>query len=304
MRKFISILLAAVCLCSCAVAESKITAEGPDVTLNPQTGPFNAISAGSVFVVNYTEGAVTSVSVTVPSSLAKYTKVETSGNELKCYFDNRGTDASINLNGRKVVVNVTAPGVSMFSAAGASTININSSLSASDIELDTSGASSIITRHPLKTKDIDIEASGASHISLADINTGDCEIDASGSAKITVGKVTATDMDITASGASKAEIAGLTSNDCTIGISGTAVTTIPLISTPKIDIECSGASKAKINGHADHTVVKASGSSCCDITNLKIANGKISATGASTIKANSTAGRCKVSTTGTAKVKY
>lgn len=299
MRKFISILLAAIFLGSCAVAESKITAEGPDVTLNPKTGSFNAISAGSVFVVNYTEGPVTSVSVTVPSSLAKYTKVEAPGNELKCYFD-----ASINLNGRKVVVNVTAPGVSMFSAAGASTININSSLSASDIELDTSGASSIVTRHPLKTKDIDIEASGASHISLADISTGGCEIDASGSAKITVGKVTATDMDITASGASNAKIAGLTTNDCTIGISGTAVTTIPLLSTPKIDIECSGASKAEINGHADLTVVKVSGTSCCDITKLTIAKGKISATGASTVNANSTARRCEVSTTGTAKVKY
>lgn len=304
MRKFISILLAAVCLCSCAVAESKITAEGPDVTLNPKTGPFDAISAGSVFVVNYTEGAVTAVSVTVPSSLAKYTKVETSGNKLKCYFDNNGTDASINLNGRKVVVNVTAPGVSMFRASGASTININSSLSASDIELDTSGASSIVTRHPIKTKDIDIEASGASNILLAGLTTGVCEIEASGSAKITVGKVTTTDMDITASGASKADIAGLTTDDCTISVSGTAVATIPLLSTPKIDIECSGASKAKIDGQAGHTVVKASGSSCCDITKLTISDGKMSASGVSTIKANRTAAKCKVSTTGNAKVKY
>lgn len=263
MKKIILSLLAAICFVGCAIAHAKITAEGPDVTLTPKAGSFNAISVSSSFELNYTEGNSTSISVTAPKSIAQYVKVETNGQKLNCGLS-LPDNTSIDLKGRKVVVNVTAPGVKKFKASGASSITVRSPLSGGDMALKASGASSITVGNQLSASSIDIEASGASNISTGSILAKSCEIEASGASSISVDKIDAV----------------------------------------KLEVECSGASKARISGIAKTVDIDVSGASDCDLSKLDISVGAIEASGVSTVKANSTAKNCKVSASGNSKVNY
>lgn len=238
IKKTIALIIATTCLCSCSIAQDRIKAEGADLTITPKVGKFDAINVGSAFELNYTVGKSASVSFTAPASLSQYVKVETSGGTLNCYYstpNNQNTD----WNGRKVVINVTAPAVDEFKSSGASSIKISSALSA---------------------KELEFKASGASTISAGNITSTKCNVDASGASNITIGNADVADLEIELSGASSAKVSGK-AGDVDIDVSGASSCNIRNLAISSGEIETSGASNVNANSSARNCKTSTSGAS-------------------------------------------
>ena len=238
IRKILTMLIAATCLCGCMTAQDKMKATGEDVTITPEVGKFNAISVSSAFELNYTAGASTSVTVTAPSSISQYVKVETSGGKLNCYYS-APQYKSTEWNDRKVVVNVTAPAVNDFQASGAASIDIKS---------------------PISAKRLSFGSSGASRISMGNATSSKCDIDLSGASNITIGNIIATELEIELSGASEAKISGKADN-VEIELSGASNCDIKALNISGGKIKTSGASNVKANSSARNCKVSTSGAS-------------------------------------------
>lgn len=241
LRNFFTLLITILCISCNVAAKGKLKAEGPDVTVTPEVGRFDAIDVSSAFELNYTVGATASVSYTAPESISQYVKVETSGGVLKCYFSSPGIQHT-DWNGRNVVINVTAPGVDDFKASGASSITIKSRLSAKSLEFEASGASKI-SAAGVKAAKCDIDAKGASTISIASVDAAQLEIEVSGASCATVGGKAA-EVEIEANGASSCDARNLNISGGKINASGAS--TIKANSTAsRCRISTSGASKVK-----------------------------------------------------------
>lgn len=238
IRKILTMLIASTCLCGCMIAQDKIKATGEDVTITPNVGKFTAISVGSAFELNYTADATTSVTVTAPSSISQYVKVETSGGKLNCYYSTP-QHISTEWNNRKVVVNVTAPGVNDFKASGASSINIKS---------------------PISAKRLRFGSSGASKISAGNLTSAKCDIDLSGASNITIGNVDTAELEIELSGASGAKISGK-ADDVEIELSGASNCDVRALTISGGEIEMSGASNVNANSSARNCRISTSGAS-------------------------------------------
>lgn len=241
LRNFSTLLITILCFSCNVAAKGKLKAEGPDVTVTPKVGSFNAIDVSSAFELNYTVGGTASVSYTAPSSISQYVKVETSDGILRCYYSTPGYQQT-DWNGRKVVVNVTAPAVTEFEASGASSINIKSPLSAKSLEFEASGASRI-SAGSLKASECEIEVSGASGISITSVVVGKLEIEVAGASNAKVGGKAA-EAEIKASGASSCDVEGLILSGGRIKASG-ASTVKANRTASSCKISTSGASNVK-----------------------------------------------------------
>lgn len=171
-----------------------------------EIGSFHAISISNAFEVIITQGGQEALAVSAnDKDDLQYIKTEVSNGTLKIWFNNKKKLWGKN---RKLKAYISVKKLDVIKGSGASDINIDGQLTATDMELHLSGASKLygklMINGKLKTNlsgasdveitgsadEVNIDASGASDVKAFDFKTNNCLIDASGacSVRITVDK--------------------------------------------------------------------------------------------------------------------
>jgi len=200
-------------------------------------GSFTALSISSAFDVFITQGSEEGLAVSASDKEdVQYIKTEVSGNTLKICFDSPKKFWPKN---RKLRAYVSVKKLEELRASGASDINIEGSLSASNFKLILSGASDFDGKINV-TGSMDIRTNGASDVTL------------SGSAN---------EVSIDAQGASDVKAIGFTANSCK-RVHGSGASSISISVTKDIeDAKLSGASSLVYKGNPSVKNIKTSGAS-------------------------------------------
>lgn len=164
--------------------------------------------------------------------------------------------------------------IEKIAASGASKVEAEPLLTASEIELRAAGASHIAAR--VACRKCDIEAAGASRATV-DGTADRCEAEATGASRLALA-LQCTDCEIECSGASRADASG-TARSCTIEASGassvhgenlvathchaeaTGASSVRIQCTGTLQAQASGASKIIYSGTCTVTEVRTSGAS-------------------------------------------
>lgn len=256
-------LILMVMLTSTSIAQAQqLIASGANMTETRSVSTFTSLEVSSAIDVIYTVGSQTKVTVTAPQSIMKYVHTDVKGYKLKCFLMTNDY-SGINLDGRKVVINITAPTISEYDLSGASYVKVTNA----------------VDKLPK------------------------LEIDLSGSSKMEFGSVQCTKMEIDMSGASNLDIKSLSCTSQDIDVSGASKIYIDKIKASKLELDASGASHGEISGEVGFCEIEISGASSYDLSGLIFKNGDVEVTGASSLTINKKSGIDRLESTGSSTVK-
>lgn len=163
---------------------------------------------------------------------------------------------SLNTDNFKVYTN--SKQLNYINVSGASSLDVNSELNGSKLELFLSGASSIIANYKIRVNEISAKASGASNLKAYQVETNILSISSSGSSDIKFEGSTDT-LAIDASGASKITMNKLQCKTAEIKASGSS--DLDLFVTEEIKGKASGASSVTYQGLPKLKSISRSGAS-------------------------------------------
>lgn len=175
---------------------STIVADGPYVEKTFKFGAFETIKSTGVVDIDYVEaGGRCEGTLTVPSNLADYVKIEVVGGVLNVGMKQ---GRNLNLKGKKIKLAVAAPAISEVSISGTGDFD-SKYMSGKNISFKISG-----------TGDIEVDKLECKNLSVSVSGTGDVECDG----------LSASDVNVGISGTGDVELVGKCSK-ATLSVSGT-----------------------------------------------------------------------------------
>jgi hypothetical protein len=210
------------------------TMNDPNVELRT-VAAFRGIDVSGPFEVYLQQGNEEAVAVSAgDKDHVQFIRTTVDKGILKIWFDQK---TNIFSNSRKLRVYISIKNIEMLTASGASVVNIDGSLSSTDLRVRLSGASDL---------------KGSLNVS------GDLKVNLSGASDLTL-KGSASSMDLDISGASKVKAYDLVLGKCKTKASGAS--SIQVTVEKELSAQLSGASKLVYQGNAVITDIKTGGAS-------------------------------------------
>jgi len=214
---FVALGLSAVQRTAAKVSQNGFKAYGSSAKLAHQLKPFTSIDAGGVFEVYVKFGSEPSIEFEAPKDILPHLTSDVRNGTLVLSVD---TD-SLTIHDGKIKAYVVATHLKGVTLSGASTMVINGKVLEPSFEAHTSGASNLTFSATVQNLTLEAE----------------------GSAKVSIGALTAKKVALDASGAANCTITG-TVDTCSIEASGSSSIGGPSFSINKVTIQTSGASSA------------------------------------------------------------
>lgn len=240
----------------CSVVSKISTGDGGDLEpKGPQTAEdrkvdaFDKIQAGDAYEINVTLGKPASLKIEAPKDLLPHLSTVVKGGELEIK-----SDVSYSLrNGAKVIVTISVPSLTAVNLSGASAMQISGMVKADDFKAEASGASTL--RFSGDVGSISIEASGSSKAELEKLTAKKGSISASGASNIKIDGA-CDDATVESTGSSKVE-GNLMVKDANVQTSGAAHASLTVSHSLKGDAD--GSSSIVYSGSPDNVEKQASG---------------------------------------------
>jgi hypothetical protein len=212
-----ALVAAALAGCRFSYFGDGITGSGNLVTTNLVFSGFQAVEAGSAFVVNIKSGDHFAVSVTTDDNIIDKVLVTRDGSWLRL-----GVKSDSGISPTRLGAEITLPNLTGVSASGATHLTFAS----------------------FKTDHFTVEASGASHVEGA-VEAERAHVECSGASKVTLsGSVSK--IELNGNGASRLDCAGLMAKQSDLDLSGASKAVIHV--TEEMNYQLSGASHLDYSG--------------------------------------------------------
>ncbi len=240
MKRFITILIAAIAALSLSAHEANVPAQAQSVTKEYKLSGFSELAVSHTYQVDLTRSDRYSVSVDVPDFLVPYLIVEVRGNCLVLGLNELPRDVRHRLDSGRFRLNasVSMPDLTALRMSGASSLKSQGEFAPRrSFTAALSGACSV-NDLVVRTQDMSLQCSGACSFRLSG-TFDELEAKASGSSKIRLA-ANAKEAEIELSGASNVSLDGR---------------------VDKLEVQASGASHFNQKGRIGSLVGRASGSS-------------------------------------------
>ena len=223
MRNYLVLAFSLFLLSSCDYfSGTRVRGDGNVVAQSRTVDGFSGVDVSGAIEVVVRQDAAYSVKVETDNNLQEYVEVHNEGGILRIQNRNRFRL----LPSRRVIVYVTGPGLTSFSASGACKIKSENKITAtSPVDIDATGASGI--HLDINAPSVDVSLTGASSASLKG-ETKELSISSSGSSDVNAFELLSENTDVDVSGAGNAEV----------------------FASVKLEAEGSGASKIRYKGNA------------------------------------------------------
>jgi len=253
MKKAIVAVLVAVLLTSGLLAGcvgGMVIGSGNLKTEEMDFSEFDRVEVGSAFEVEIAQSDSYRVSITADDNLFDYIQVSKEGATLKIRLKMASYSAVTTR------AEITMPQLRGLDLSGATRGTISGFSSTENVDIKVSGASSLDLAE-MSTGDVELDMSGASTVT-GDLIAGDVEFDISGASTVQL-EGSASDIVAEASGASHVKLADFTVNNADVRLSGASTGTVNL--DGRLDADLSGASNLSYIGEPTMGTINTSGAS-------------------------------------------
>ena len=235
MKKLVTIILLNLAVTATfAQRGKKIKGNGNVVTIERQTGDYDALRVGGFYEVELVEGNEGKITLSGEDNILEFIETEVKGGTLTIKSqDNMQLKVS---TGEKVFITIPVQSIDAIRLSGSGRLSSDMDLKADNFKVHTSGSRNAALS--INANIIKVISSGSSNIKL-DGKAEQVHITSSGSSNLRAHELTTGIAEITSSGSSNIHISVIN----------------------KIDVRSSGSSNVKYRGNPEKVYSKASGSS-------------------------------------------
>jgi hypothetical protein len=211
----------------------KIVGEGPVITEERNTAPFEGLSVSVPSEAHFTRSDDYSITLQAQRNILDEIETTVSGGILKIRF--RHPNARIRSH-EKIIIHVTGPVARLLELSGSGTLDVDGPIDPAELEINSSGSGSIHVDEVLANK-IRVVLSGSGRITVEDGKANEKDVTISGSGFVDLSEVQAKDVSTRISGSGNVEVHA--THTLKVRISGSG--TVFYKGNPAIDSQISGS---------------------------------------------------------------
>lgn len=227
------------------------TKTGTEVNKTMNINEFSSVRAATGIEIVYTQGHFTGVAkVTTNTTAEKYLRITVKNGCLDVYFDTKGYNGNININGKTTVM-VQSPVLKEIDLSSAARFRMEGAYSQNrELEIDLSSAASAYFPSITCTK-LDLDLSSAATFT-ADNLQGNVELESSSASKANITNMKGSKLSVEVSSAANVTLNGYTGNSLLIQASSGAKVTASDLACKNADVSASSGGNVSLSGNCEN----------------------------------------------------